>query len=93
MTSVTQIARRGERRLRVQVPDAKSIHAGDVLDGLTPPSWLGSGSVVVGDVGPNVKEARGPGAWSEAVPGVEPRDLRAAQGFAAKRRRSPTIAS
>jgi hypothetical protein len=126
LTSVTQIARRGERRLRV--PDAESIHAGDVLDlldidhhrdapfenlfqnlsgnlhmqdggskcygppsgarntcwgvdGLTPPIWLGSGSVVLGDVGPNVKEARSPAAWIEAVPGLEPRDLRAAQGL------------
>ena len=49
------------------------------VDGLTLPVWLGSGAVVVGDLAPNTKEARSPAAWIEAVPGLEPRDLRAAQ--------------
>ena len=44
-----------------------------------PPPWLGAGAVVVGGLPSSVKEQRGPGAWIERVPALQPRDLRAAQ--------------
>ena len=44
-----------------------------------PPPWLGAGAVVVGDLPSGVKEQRGPSAWIERVPALQPRDLRAAQ--------------
>jgi hypothetical protein len=49
------------------------------LDQVEPPRWLGSEAVMVGALSPNTKEQRGPAAWVENLPGLEPRDLRAAQ--------------
>ena len=44
-----------------------------------PPSWLGAGAVVVGNLPPSIKDQRGLAAWIEGVPDLQPRDLRAAQ--------------
>jgi len=46
---------------------------------VAPPPWLGAGAVVVGGFPLSVQEQRGPGAWIERVPALQPRDLRAAQ--------------